>query len=532
LSPYSRRLRQADQGDSVSIDDILDDLSDDENLVATLSAQGLALDDPNLRRAMAQRAKDIDGELTGTRASAEEARLALQTREHRLYRETDESGLMAGVGFGILVAILFGIFAAVAAWRRWAVLGDMLSAFPQIWTRGWGPLLLWVVLLATLVMVAWSIDGLARRLPRRRNTLRESLGLDALRTAYRRAADVEKEEARKVLREHISLYLNELRSPAYVASIVTESALDVADVTGMTPDGEPGEVEGGDAPYVTRNTGLSETPRPGHEVPTAARAQIERRLQELPGASLGISGPRGVGKSTLLASICTSSREPGPSRKLAIRTAAPVEYEGREFLLHLFSSLCREVLKVEGLAPRGSLDQEILSQFQAWQQTALARYTRSIGRTLTLSGTVFAALGLLFAVAVVQLNSAVQPQAPASVAPTAESGKGNARGGRAEAPAANQTAAKPSAPKALSEALGFVPGPMLLLGLTSLGVGAIILFPRWIERQSLRACARGLPRQTAPSSGPWQSFETFSFSGAIPADGRAASARPWGSKRR
>lgn len=91
--------------------------------------------------------------------------------------------------------------------------------------------------------------------------------------------------------------------------------------------------------------GLSEQFHPKFEVSTSSRNRIDRVLERLPtGGSLGLAGPRGSGKSTLLRSYCGEYRQ-DPDNTLAVLLSAPVEYTSRDFLLHLYATLCRSILK-------------------------------------------------------------------------------------------------------------------------------------------------------------------------------------------
>ena len=56
-------------------------------------------------------------------------------------------------------------------------------------------------------------------------------------------------------------------------------------------------------------------------------------------ACIGISGPRGAGKTTLIEMLGETDRQGNPFG-LILRVEAPVGFEARDFLLHLFSVLC------------------------------------------------------------------------------------------------------------------------------------------------------------------------------------------------
>jgi hypothetical protein len=98
--------------------------------------------------------------------------------------------------------------------------------------------------------------------------------------------------------------------------------------------------------------GLAEVPNPKYEITTVSRGKLERLLKTMPGGSIGIAGPRGAGKSTLLRALCEKSQKLTRARdELAVMTSAPVVYEPREFILHVFSLVCQKALTLENETP-------------------------------------------------------------------------------------------------------------------------------------------------------------------------------------
>lgn len=89
--------------------------------------------------------------------------------------------------------------------------------------------------------------------------------------------------------------------------------------------------------------GLAEIEDPRLVIETPAGERLERLLGEMPGGSIGISGPRGVGKSSLIRATCPAG-DNQPSGLLGVRVAAPVQFDAREFILHLFAELCRTII--------------------------------------------------------------------------------------------------------------------------------------------------------------------------------------------
>jgi hypothetical protein len=116
---------------------------------------------------------------------------------------------------------------------------------------------------------------------------------------------------------------------------------------------------------VVNISGLSETYDSTYQVPTATAAELVALLARLGGASIGIAGPRGSGKSTLIRGYCDNDdaapEEPGNDRSrglledarrleatggnLRCMVAAPVDYAARDFVLHLFAVFCRHVIR-------------------------------------------------------------------------------------------------------------------------------------------------------------------------------------------
>jgi len=95
---------------------------------------------------------------------------------------------------------------------------------------------------------------------------------------------------------------------------------------------------------------LSEPLASDKPVTTPAIQAMRDLLNRMHGASIGVAGPRGAGKSTLIDVFCTSTAQQGPTPGaqqpkpwLGLRVSAPVDYEPRDFILYLFAELCRRV---------------------------------------------------------------------------------------------------------------------------------------------------------------------------------------------
>jgi len=115
---------------------------------------------------------------------------------------------------------------------------------------------------------------------------------------------------------------------------------------------------------VAGSPGLAEASDFSYQVPTDIAGELDGLLGRLDGASIGVAGPRGAGKSTLIRGYCDEAgpaqtararngrnrpRRPGPGGQadgnLRCVVAAPVDYVARDFVLHLFAVFCRAVVR-------------------------------------------------------------------------------------------------------------------------------------------------------------------------------------------
>jgi MFS family permease len=93
---------------------------------------------------------------------------------------------------------------------------------------------------------------------------------------------------------------------------------------------------------VRYSPGLSEVFDARYEVSTKAARDLSSVISMIKGGSIGLAGPRGCGKTTLIESVCEGRTKALPSEMVSLKVSAPVEYEPRDFILYLFSRLCRE----------------------------------------------------------------------------------------------------------------------------------------------------------------------------------------------
>ncbi|EOD58676.1 tetratricopeptide repeat protein [Amycolatopsis vancoresmycina] len=84
------------------------------------------------------------------------------------------------------------------------------------------------------------------------------------------------------------------------------------------------------------------------DIDTPATKELRQLLRQRSKGSFALAGPRGAGKSTLLERWCAGQllRESGTQEArmdLTVRVDAPVGYQSKDFLTHLFGRLCDEV---------------------------------------------------------------------------------------------------------------------------------------------------------------------------------------------
>jgi hypothetical protein len=153
------------------------------------------------------------------------------------------------------------------------------------------------------------------------------------------------------------------------------------------------------------------------QIPTEARNRLKTLVGSLRGASLGIAGPRGIGKTSLLQWFF--DHQTLESDHLAVRIAAPVRYEPRDFVLATFAQLCEAMMKGnEGLLLPGR-DRFLASPLSSFLGAALIVIGGLIYATslqLTISPRHAAGLGLMAAGAGLLLMR-FSPQARATSSP-------------------------------------------------------------------------------------------------------------------
>ena len=162
-------------------------------------------------------------------------------------------------------------------------------------------------------------------------------------------------------------------------------------------------------------SGLSDVFNSAKEIATDARNELKFLLSTMPGGSIGIAGPRGSGKSTLLKSACADLPRNLETQRIPLLTTSPVEYEGRDFILHLFSAMCNKILQMA--TEKGAYKR--LGDIARIQEPSPGSPLKTLRQFVPLAvvlGSIFFVLGALIGVGSMSAASAPPAQATAEAA--------------------------------------------------------------------------------------------------------------------
>ncbi|GAA2210032.1 hypothetical protein GCM10009850_054910 [Nonomuraea monospora] len=145
-------------------------------------------------------------------------------------------------------------------------------------------------------------------------------------------------------------------------------------------------------------------------VVTSAFEGLEAMIRQRRHGSFGLSGPRGIGKSTLIDYFANPRPDaPGERRpRMGVKVLAPVSYDARDFVLHLYSEACETVA--------GGERSKNLSPFDAAAPAPVPRPRRWFAVATALLSPAAVTAGLTLLVLAVARRPALNVTLPADVA--------------------------------------------------------------------------------------------------------------------
>ncbi|MFD2416255.1 transcriptional regulator [Amycolatopsis pigmentata] len=223
----------------------------------------------------------------------------------RVPRQVYARGFLFGFA---AVTMTYLLLSATTSWPQWAgwVSGDAMSFLILVVI---GP----ITLRAQVVPASLSQD------PNRRGSAVWNQRLTELHRNVLAAEEDWHTAARTTVRATVSRHLHETVNPAFSTVL-----------TGLDRSGL-GLMRAGD-----------------RVVTTAAFARLRSLTDGITGGAVGVAGPRGAGKSTMLDAY-QAGKFLGPGKQhIALLESVPVRYDAREFVLHLFARTCTEVIRFCG----------------------------------------------------------------------------------------------------------------------------------------------------------------------------------------
>lgn len=139
-------------------------------------------------------------------------------------------------------------------------------------------------------------------------------------------------------------------------------------------------------------TGLNENQIDTLRVPTTAHKELLQLMESMSGGSVGIAGNRGTGKSTLIRYLCSSSSRLGAFQPITALVTAPVDYEPREFMLHLYSAICSSIVGPNAVTRIDSSENERFVERTSLRRNGITRqliaFVSLIGLFIVVAGAI------------------------------------------------------------------------------------------------------------------------------------------------
>lgn len=381
----------------------------------------------------------------------------------------------------MVLALSFVVLIILRFIYGWDTVSNHLVGYTKLYVSIFAVLALWVVVVTGLKRIADAehrAKGARYREERDEWLTDKAAKTRPLMETRERLAFLEQDITKTLVEGQIRATLNTLINSRLAPSYITELNISGA-------------------------KGFAEVFNPEYTIDTSAKESLEFLLNNMPGGSIGIAGPRGSGKSTLLRLFCGPKRSIDSlqgQRLLPVLVSAPVQYQGRDFILYLFSSVCQSLLEMENvqhsrpaLASLPGVDEARLSAYSNLFEP-LRRYLRPVPGKLFRLGLALIALSLFlsFLTAIYSPKKTGQQQEAGSTQsrPTAATSEQPATQPAAAQPAATQPqqaqAAQPSPATSRTpqqsepfgvrfiSALGIQPATMLMWGVYLIAIAILI----------------------------------------------------------
>ncbi len=316
--------------------------------------------------------------------SAEEAKKAFEEeRDHQL-NELDER---KSKGKGWVIFGFLPLCAAAVAWLVQGLLARTVTGYPVPSSR----FALVVDAASALVLIGFGLQYRSR-----------------ITRQYQAArAAVQNDPQHEKLEQQLQALRPQFEQTVYERGILSE-------VRGILSQATAPSYATQLPPDVT-DKGLSETTTGGNEVETKAKRDLDELLK-LPGGSVGLAGPRGAGKTTLINLIANRPIGVPPKPVCSVQCSAPVEYNGRDYLVTLFLLLCQWVqhdLKPESSARFFRSPARDDRPTPIWASTLEAFLGRS-GPFLAIAGVFLVGVALLSAFVMTPVSKSETAASPSS----------------------------------------------------------------------------------------------------------------------
>ncbi len=315
-----------------------------------------------------RRREAIALELSSVTAARDEAVANRVAADRKISVDLETGWHPTRIRFALFILIVAFAAASVTWAFGWSAGTEWLKSWRSPLTSGWPNLIAWTVSTIALAITLFEAQFYWWRLPKRRKETQLRYKVSDLSSLEREASSDWHKQLLEIVRDHVTEIVNADQGPIY------GNHLKVRSQTGNLRES------------VTVGVGLAEVSIDDNHVATGVQKRLLHLFTSLPGASIGISGPRGVGKSSLLSALCGSNPTIAGRPAIAINTSAPVEYDGRDFLLHLFATLCRQVLRTEGEDKLINEYELAFHREQDWRGTSFLNAMPQIGQLLVYIG--------------------------------------------------------------------------------------------------------------------------------------------------